>query len=715
MKEKTHELTRRDFLKKSAISTLGLMATGVLGGAAIAGAEAPSGTYIPGTYSAEAKGAQGTVTVTMTFDAESITDVKVDVSQETPSIGGMHGEELEQAILAAQSAHIDTITSATMTSTAARTAAAACIAQAKGETVEVVSNEPAGPSARPFGYMCDEDWLGEAPVIDDSEITATYEADVVVVGGGHAGTQAALAAAQGGAKVAVLEKHEDGEIIYRGDDICSYNSKLLEGWGFGPYDLEAIVNEYVRRANGRCDTDVVRAFVYNSGEMMDNIASLVPETSNVFDYEGGQCIVQIGYNMKDGSYYPAEAEGYYAWASTFQSIGTQNPNPVGKKQLTGISRLTELETYCREAAEDLGATWYCGHTSVVLTKDDNGAVTGVIAKNADKQYVKFVAKKGVILATGDFGANTDMVWQLCSEVAEYAERVGSPRENVGGMTDCDGSGHKQGCWAGGMIETHPRPIAVNCPMLGFGPWGTAPTIWLNCQGKRFMNEAMSGLALVQSLHQPMPELGKTANFAVMDAKYMQAIQLAGLDHGAPNWGYQEGMDLFQSDMDALDPAVGVGDVTGLEIANKAFHMMSKVYIGETLEDALRNAGLSDEVIANTVASVERYNELCEAGDDVDYCKSPKYLVPINEGPFYVSMQTTAGLYNCGLNTITGLVVNGNMQVLNADRSAVIPGLYAVGNCMGQRFGNAYSCPSAGNNMGNAMTTGRVAGKHAAAL
>ena len=710
MKEEKRVFTRRDFLKKTAIGTLGMMATGILGGVTIASAE-ERGTYIPGTYSAEARGAQGTVTVTMTFDAENITDVKVDVSQETPTIGGMHGEELEQAIMAAQSAHIDTIATATMTSTAARTAAAACIAQAKGETVEVVAEEK---SSEP-SYMCDEDWLGEAPVIDDSDIAEVYEADVVVVGGGHAGTQAALAAAQGGAKVAVLEKHEDGEIVYRGDDICSYNSKLLESWGFGPYDLEAIVNEYVRRANGRCDTDVVRAFVYNSGEMMDNIASLVPETSNMLDYEGGQCIVQIGYNMKDGSYYPAEAEGYYAWASTFQTIGTQNPNPVGKKQLTGVSRLTEIETYCRDAAEDLGAQWYCGHTSVVLTQDDDGAVTGVIAKNTEGKYVKFAAKKAVILATGDFGANTDMVWELCSEVAEYAERVGSPRENVGGMTDCDGSGHKQGCWAGGMIETHPRPIAVNCPMLGFGPWGTAPTIWLNCQGKRFMNEGMSGLALVQSLHQPMPELGKTANFAVMDSKYMQAIQLAGLDHGAPNWGYQEGMDLFQADMEALDPAVGSGDVTGLEIANKSFHMMSKVYIGETLEEALANAGLSEEVIENTIASVKRYNELCAAGDDVDYCKSAKYLVPIDEGPFYVSMQTTAGLYNCGLNTITGLVVNGDMQVLNADRSKVIPGLYAVGNCMGQRFGNSYSCPSAGNNMGNAMTTGRVAGKHAASL
>lgn len=82
MSEK-HNLTRRDFLKKSAVSALGVMAGSILGGTAVAFAE-ERGTYIPGTYSAEAKGAQGIVTVTMTFDAENITDVKVDVSQETP-------------------------------------------------------------------------------------------------------------------------------------------------------------------------------------------------------------------------------------------------------------------------------------------------------------------------------------------------------------------------------------------------------------------------------------------------------------------------------------------------------------------------------------------------------------------------------------------------------------------------------------------------------
>ena len=96
MSEK-HALTRRDFLKKSAVSALGVMAGSLLGGTAVSFAE-ERGTYIPGTYSAEAKGAQGIVTVTMTFDAESITDVKVDVSQETPSIGGAHGEDLEKEL-----------------------------------------------------------------------------------------------------------------------------------------------------------------------------------------------------------------------------------------------------------------------------------------------------------------------------------------------------------------------------------------------------------------------------------------------------------------------------------------------------------------------------------------------------------------------------------------------------------------------------------------
>lgn len=567
--------------------------------------------------------------------------------------------------------------------------------------------------ARPDYYMCDEDWLGSAPAIDASAISETRQFDVVVVGGGHAGTQAALAAAQNGAKVAVIEKHLDGEIVYRGDDICSYNSKLLEGWGFGPYDLNEIANEYVRRANGRCNSSVIRRFVYNSGEMMDNLASLVPDTSNVFDYAGGECIVQVAYDTPDGASYPLEVSGYKMWASTVQTVGTKNATPVGKAQLEGVSRLTELETYCRDAAEDLGAEWFCGYTGVECVLGADGSVTGVIASTEDGTYVQFDAARGVILATGDFGANADMVWELCSECAENAMRHGVERSAMVGMTDCDGSGHKMGCWAGGAIESHPRPVAGDAPSISFGPWGSTPCLWMNCKGERFMNESFAGLVLAQSVRQPTATEGMTGNFAIMDKKHMQYVQAGGLDHGAPNWGFPEGIEEYQAQMDAATGTEGEITVRGLEIANRTMAMSNTVYVGTTAEEALSNAGLSGEALQTALATLEAYNEMCATGVDTEFGKPSNNMIAIDEAPFYVATQGTLRCYGPGLNTLAGLCVDSYYRVLNPNKDAVVPGLYAVGNTMGERYGNAYNCPSAGNNMGNAMTSGRVAGKHAA--
>ncbi len=130
-------ISRRDFLKGTAAGALSIAAAGMLSaccGGTDTGADssaaadstaatAAAGTYIPGTYSATAKGT-GTVTVTMTFDAESITDVQIDVSGEPPDIGGKYKEELEEMLLTAQSAEIDSISGATVTSSAVKEAAA---------------------------------------------------------------------------------------------------------------------------------------------------------------------------------------------------------------------------------------------------------------------------------------------------------------------------------------------------------------------------------------------------------------------------------------------------------------------------------------------------------------------------------------------------------------------------------------------------------------
>lgn len=571
-------------------------------------------------------------------------------------------------------------------------------------------------SARPIGYMCDENWLGEAPAIADADIAETHTFDVVIVGGGHAGTQAALGAAQEGASVAVIEKHDEDNIVYRGDDICSYNSKLLESWGFGPYDLEDITNEYVRRAAGRCNSEVIRTFVYNSGEMMDNLVSLIPETSNLLDRESAQCIVQVANGKPSGADYPINSAGYKQWASTLQTLNSLNEQPVGKNQLTEVSRLTELEIYSRDAAEELGAQWFFGQSALVCTQVEDGTVTGVIAEDASGAKTKFEASKAVILATGDFGANPDMVFELCSESGEYAERNGIPRESLLGMTDCDGSGHKMGCWAGGAIEGHPRPVAGSAPVVAFGPWGSTPCLWMNCQGYRFMNEECSALLMPQSIKQPISEEGMTGNFAVMDAKYMQYVEKCGIDHGSPNWGLPSVMERLKEQMSAT-PENGSVRVTTTVIAsyNEMQNEMLTydVFVGDTLEEAFTNAGLSGESLENALATTASYNDLCAAGADTQFGKSASIMIPIDEAPFYVAIQPTAALYGPGLNTLAGLCVTGNYEVRTMDKSKIIPGLYAVGNTMGERYGNSYGNPSAGNNMGNALTSGRVAGKHAA--
>jgi len=588
-------------------------------------------------------------------------------------------------------------------------------------------------SSAPAGYVCATDWLGTAPVIADADIAETITVDVVICGGGHAGTQAACAAAQAGATVAVIEMQPEDSYTYKGDDICSYNSELLKSWGFGPYDTGEIVDEFVRRNAGRCQPALIRQFVENSGDMMNNMVSLVPDTSNIFDREGGQCIVQIAYNCPDGSYYPYELNGYKSWATTVQTIGTSNPTAVNGRE--GLSRLTEIETYVMLEAIAKGATWYWGHTATVLTTTSEDVettiesmdasrnlvpstvtiqkvtVTGAIAQAADGTYKKFVANKGVILATGDLGQNYDMIWELCSEVGEMAARAGQERTSVAARSTSTGQGQKMGCWAGALMETHPRPT-MSMGGGGGGPWGTAPFLWINARGKRFMNEASFAASYPVSKRQPHGSI-----CTVTDSKWMETVQRAGLDHGAPNWGApQEFMDRLVSQMDAVYGTGADGaSVGGVAIINVNMQMGSTVYAADTLEELLGYLKYEGEDLQEALDSIAEYNAACAAGKDTKYGKDPSVMIAVDTPPFYGSRSYNDGTVSAGLVTLTGLICDDQLNVLGTDGTTPIKGLYAVGNCLGGRYGNSYCTPSAGNSMGMAMTHGRVAGKIVAAL
>ena len=136
-------------------------------------------------------------------------------------------------------------------------------------------------TGRVSGYSGEGDWLGSAPVIPDADITKTLDVDVLVLGGGHAGLLAALGASDAGAKVAVIEKQAEkafeGNMGRYGEDIGHVNSKWLIKRGYGPYNTGEIVAEFVKRSAGRCNPDIIRLFVENSGPMFDRMVEVYEE------------------------------------------------------------------------------------------------------------------------------------------------------------------------------------------------------------------------------------------------------------------------------------------------------------------------------------------------------------------------------------------------------------------------------------------------------
>lgn len=225
------DLSRRDFLRGTAAGAAGLAMMGVLSACGSdptpssspsdsvspstspsPSASAAANTYIPGTYSATATGL-GTVTVTMTFDASSITDVKVDTSNETLDLAINSAGDFQSALMAAQSAEVDTISGATFTSDAVREAAAKCINQALGLSSGDEDSAKPSAGAAALGYPSCEDLsdvnaaTNSGPIafvsdpIADADIKETVNVDVLVCGQGPAGMATALACAQKGLKV----------------------------------------------------------------------------------------------------------------------------------------------------------------------------------------------------------------------------------------------------------------------------------------------------------------------------------------------------------------------------------------------------------------------------------------------------------------------------------------------------------------------------------
>ena len=684
------ELTRRDFLKGLAAGAVGVAATSVLPGcgdyvlqdskaaaqaeearaAAIAAAKEAAAAggapiYTPGTYSASAKGINGDVTVTMTFDEFSITDAKIDVSHETPDIGGAIGERMEQAILVGQTADVDAVTGASITSDAIRTAAADCISQASGKEVVLTERaEPAGGS----------DWLGTAPEIAEGDITETVDTEVLVVGCGTGGWIAGMTAAEEGAKVLVVERAETPTTIK--EDIGAIDSKLQQA-SFAKFpefkiDKTEALQDILRYAGGYVDSDLIKVWINNSAELVDWLTDLLESTGYyTMSFEGG--VGDTRHPERDKAF----ATGH-------------SPHPTADKPAE-----VSLNSVMQDFLEAHGGTLRCSTVLVKLEQDADGKVTGIIAQDAgDGHYVRINASKGVIMATGGYATNTEMMLALQPHTMKM-------KINVPLGSKDDGSGIKAMLWAGADFDpTHcsmmfNRASCLPTETAGYktnGKWywfGEQPFLKVNLNGKRFCNESGPYEFMLHSMYM-QPGHTYCDIFDANNKQYCEQFDEVGCCR----------LFKFPNGADSNMPYDYVwGSMTEGENSHLAMGYLQKA---DTLEELAEKLNIP---VDNFVESVKRYNELCAKGVDEDYGKTPHRMTPVDTAPFY-GIRTGAW----HLTTLNGCRINTDMQVIREDGTP-IEGLYATGDCTGGFFAQTYPNLFTGLACGRTMTFGRRAAKN----
>lgn len=518
-----------------------------------------------------------------------------------------------------------------------------------------------------------EQWRQAPTPIPDQAIRNTYLADIVIVGSGQAGACAARAAAEAGAQVIVLERQPEHIQRFEGGGIVGQiNSDLAKKQGVAPVDIAEFINDWQLRSNNRSNPGLIANFAKHSGETMDWLLEPLPEDV--------RNTIKIDYNPSDPAY-TGRASGIRTWVG---------PAVVGR-------HLKDALKLSQKIAADLGTRFFFGVSGEQLIKK-NGCVTGVIGLDEEGNYDRFLARKGVLLAAGDFRGHAAMCRDLLTEITDSIDM--EIPENPGG---CDGSGIRMGMWAGGRLE--PRPLSSmggnyyfpsNLP---FSPLGTAPVLWLNKYGKRYSNEGFGDIVLAALPGRRQPDGQLTA---VFDSNVFAAAKYFPVTHMATNF-FDDKTKARVKKM--MDDAVKAG-AEGLKMGRMT------MYAADTIEELASRLGYTGKDHAQFVASVARYNEICCNGKDVDFGKDPEFLSPISSPPYFgYSGQKGLGPV---IVTTGGLLTDENQNVLDQSYEP-IPGLFATGNCCGGRFGLQYSTPVSGISLGMCHTLGREAGRWMAGL
>ena len=681
------KISRKGFLKVAAAAAM----SGVTAGAraacnsAASSSTAASGDaiYTAGTYTGTATGI-GEVKVTMTFSETAITEVVIDASNETESIGGVAAPTLQEAIMAAQGTEIDNISGATVTTNAVKKAAASCIEQAMGVKADGADGSAAAS---------ENDWLGTEPEIDESKVTKTVDVDVAVVGCGVAGVAAVRSIAEDGGKVAAFEKADGPQC--RSGEYAVINGNVQAKWGRNTWtreQIDEIVDSHMVESTYRCKRSIMSKWAHNIGDAFDWWVEANPDLyyaettrSAIPDENANNFLIPIFYPLPEN--YDWKQERFPCYPTSVEFLPNQSVTVNANMQ----------------KAVDTGnvETFYGCFVEKLIMED--GRCVGLYARDAATgEYIKCNAAKGVILSTGDYSQNTKMLQHFCPEVIENNIQCLFTNVDVEGSFTNQGDGIQLGMWAGAQVQQSHAPMIHHmgggADLSGVGVMGNAGFLNLDLNGKRFMNEDLPGQQLENQI-----ELQKNReSWQIFDSNWPQQLPYMPAAHGGAC--YYE---------DYASEAEGPKNNTTYRNYKSPYQLEAAVADGravkaDTLEELVAKIYPDDTAAQQTaLESIQRYNQLAKDGYDEDFHKPASRMWAVENGPFYADKFTTALLLVC----IGGLESDENCHTFDADRN-VIPGLYVAGNVQGNRFATEYPIGLKGVSHSMAMYYGYVAGKNA---
>lgn len=490
----------------------------------------------------------------------------------------------------------------------------------------------------------------ETPPDPITDIARTVDTDILVIGAGLSGCACACSAAESGGKVTVVEKTSSWN--GRGGGFGAINSRYMEEQGIVVDKVNA-KQHWIAQCASRTNEDLIVKF-FNNSEVASNW---------ILDKcEAAGCSIIIGAFYSHDDVY-AEQPGYHM-AMKPEGSDLQSTGFVGAEVLYND-------------AVKAGAEFVFNSPAQQLVKDGD-KVVGCICET-DEGYVQYNASKGVVLCTGDIGGDIEM----CKAYAPICVEYGQPRSQYTPVGANTGDGHKMGMWAGAQLQDLPLPTMMHPQAFC---WFHGPFLFVNDNGERFMCEDtwVQGKSLAIN-RQPNGEA-----WSIFDANWETDL-VNGLPYGGGM--FWDSFRPYGSDL-SLAPAY-------FETQIPQYIEQGIAYQADTLEELANDIGCD---VSTFEATVERYNSMCDAGEDTDYYKKPVFLTPVREGPFYALKVGPALL------TVTGgLKVNTDFACLD-ENGEPIEGLYALGNCMGDITAVDYPINVAGNSHGRCITYGYLLGK-----